>query len=231
MLDEALSFFARNELWVYLILAFGAVVFFRRFLIAWQDLRGAIFGLERETAQTQLSSSAAMLVLLIVLAVIEFIIVTIIIPARPMTLPQLTPTVDLLASPTITLQPGTLDPNQPTDTPVPTEQVGYGTCTPTEVNITSPEPGEVIEGDVTIEGTADIPGFGFYKVEVSLQNEIQWRTIQAGRSVVQNGVLIQTWDTSSFSPGEYFLQLVVSDASGEAFPECQIPIRIVAPTE
>ena len=58
---EALRFFRAYEFWIYTILALGALVYIRKFILAWDELRGAAFGLERESAQSRLNQAASML--------------------------------------------------------------------------------------------------------------------------------------------------------------------------
>jgi hypothetical protein len=63
-MEEALSFFRAFEVWIYLLLGLGGLIYIRKFILAWQELRGAAFGLERENAQTRLNQSASVLVLI-----------------------------------------------------------------------------------------------------------------------------------------------------------------------
>ena len=58
-----------------------------------------------------------------------------------------------------------------------------------------------------------------------------WRTIQAGREPVQDGVLVASWDTSTLAPGDYLLRLVVTNAAGDLLPDCQVPITILISQE
>jgi hypothetical protein len=106
-MDEALRFFRTYEVWIYLLLGFGGLIYLRRFILAWQELRGAGFGLERDSAQARLNQSASALVLLFTLVIIEFVLVSFIAPTMPGATPLLTPTLDLLATSTITLPAST----------------------------------------------------------------------------------------------------------------------------
>ena len=47
-MEEAISFFRAFELWIYLLLGLGGLYYLRKFILAWQELQGASFGLERE---------------------------------------------------------------------------------------------------------------------------------------------------------------------------------------
>ena len=102
-MDEALRFFRTYEMWMYVILALAGLVYIRKFILGWEELRRAAFGLERESAQSHVNQSAGMLVLLFMMAVAVFVLVSFVAPAFPGSNPLLTPTMDLLASATTTL--------------------------------------------------------------------------------------------------------------------------------
>ena len=223
-MDELLRFFRNYEIWIYLLLGLGLLTYFRKFLIAWYDLRGAIFGLEREAAQTRLTQATTVLILLIIIASAEFVLVSFVAPLRPGSNPLMTPTLDILATPTTTLIPAS--GYLPLATPA---NISTDTgCVPGEVEITSFENGAQISGEVIIEGSANIPGFGFYKLEIADPNDVDlvWRTIQAGRDPVKNNVLVEKWDTTTLKSGDYILRLVVTNSNGESQPDCQVFVRV-----
>jgi len=232
-MDEALHFVKVYEVWIYLLLGLGGVIYLRKFIQAWHEFQGAIFGLERESAQNRLNQAASVLALLIMMAVGEFVLVSFVAPLRPEASPLPTPTIDLLASPTTTLaSPGIemeADAVPLTSTPLPTIALDTGECVPDRIQITFPKPDEEVRGEVAIRGTADIPNFGFYKLEYAQREEPLWLTIQAGRTPVQEGDLVELWDTTRLPPGEYILQLVIVDNTGQPLPPCRIPIRVVMP--
>lgn len=232
-MEEALRFFRTYELWIYILLALGGIVYVRKFILAWDELRGAAFGLERESAQARINHSASMLVLLLVMAIAEFSVVTFVVPAYPGANPLLTPTLDFLATPTTTLpaEQASVGPEQepaPTITLPPVQlQQGEG-CLAGQVELVEPMDGREVIGVVTLLGTAKSENFGFYKYEVSRPGDSLWLTIQAGRDVVEEGELGQ-WDTRSLQNGDYLLRLVVSDNQGETLPPCIIQVRINNP--
>lgn len=227
-MPEVLRFFKNYEVFIYLALGIMAVWQLRKFILAWADLRSAAFGLEQESARTRLNWSVSMLVVLFFLAVAEFGLVSVIVPSFPGTLP--TPTLDLLATTTPTLE-GTQEvlEGQPA-TPAPTSPPEESGCIPGQVEILSPEGGETVQDVVEIRGSANIANFGFYKFEVSPTQESNWQTIQAGDLVVQEDQL-GYWDTTRFTPGDYVLRLIVTDNQGEASAPCSVQVRVVAPTE
>jgi hypothetical protein len=229
-MEEALSFFRAFEVWIYLLLALGGLIYARKFILAWQELREASFGLERESAQSRLNQSASILVLLLTMAVIVFILVYFVAPIVPSANLLPTPTLDLLATPTTTLPAGTGTP------PADIAEIPFGTtyseispengCIPGQIEITTPENGAQVGGVVEIIGTADIPNFGFYKFEIKRPDETIWLTIQAGNTIVRNDKL-GDWDTSRLIPGEYQLGLVVIDNQAQAAPACVVLLRVV----
>lgn len=233
-MDEALRFFRAYEGWIYAGLALGAVLYFRQFVVAWQELRSTIYGLEREQAQTRLNQAAGVLTLLIILVVAEFVVVSFVIPFRPQANPLLTPTIDLLATPTITLppsEPGEAMAEDVTPTPVPTPDLRQGVCLANEAEITSPQPGERVRGKISITGSANVENFGFYKLEIASIQSVNWRTIQAGRKLKVNEQLIESWDTSTLQAGDYIIRLVVTLNDETVLPDCRVPITILPPEE
>ena len=231
MIEEALRFFRAFEPWIYLILGLVGLFFLRRFIMAWQELRGAVFGLERESAQVRLNQAASALVLLLTITVIEFILVSFVAPAIPGAIPLPTPTLNLLATPTTTLPAGSAPAGGITSTQaasfVPTPVSG---CIPGQIEITSPKNGEEVSGAVIIIGTARIANFGFYKFKIKRPDESIWLTIQAGNEIVSAGQL-GTWDTSRLTPGEYQFSLVVQDGAGQELPPGTINLRVSSAPE
>ncbi|HEX9617642.1 MAG TPA: hypothetical protein VGA03_09500 [Anaerolineales bacterium] len=232
-MEEALRFFRAYEIWIYGLLALGGLLYIRKFFLAWGDLRGAAFGLERESAQSRVNQSASMLVLLLAIAITEFVLVSYVAPTVPGATPLFTPTLDLLATATTTLPNATEGTETPPgeeallSSPSPPEQASEEGCVPGQVNLTEPEDGTEVEGVVTLVGTADIENFGFYKYEVARPGETVWLTLQAGRDPIQESELGQ-WDTSTLAPGEYMLRLVVTDNAGQSLQPCVIQVRVSA---
>ena len=161
----------------------------RKFILAWQELRGAGFGLERESAQGRLNQAIISLVLLLAVAIAEFSVVSFIIPTVPEAQPLLTPTLNLLATPTTTLAPlGPAVEATPADiTPTPLDATPQaGGCIPGQVEITAPKDGDTISGGVEITWHGPTcPNFGFYKFEMKRPQDTNWLTILAGNEIKQ----------------------------------------------
>ncbi|MFO8035448.1 MAG: hypothetical protein R6U57_02340 [Anaerolineales bacterium] len=230
-MEDILIYLKNYELVIYIILALVAAWQIRKFLVAWEELRAAAFSLERESAQSRLNRTAGVLVLLLILAVFEYGLVTFVVPNVQGANPLPSPTVDLLATPTSTLPPTT-----PTSS---TTQAAGGQaleaeaatgCIPGEVMISSPKDGETIRDVVEVEGTADIPDFGFYKFEVSKADAQSWLTIQAQDEVKREEEL-GFWDTTQIEPGQYDLRLVVFDNLGNQRDPCVVSVYVDQPSE
>ncbi len=223
-----LRFLATYQAWVYAVLGVGGLLFTVRFLRAWDELRRSAFGLEREMAQARLNQAASVLVLLLLGAIAEFTLITFVVPAVPEDLPLPTPTVDLLATPTVTLAPG--EEALSTATPVPRGNLPpTEACVPGSIEISDPPQDGSVAGITAIRGSASIPAFGFYKLEYAPPDKDAWQAILAGDAPVVNGELGQ-WNATPLVPGLYRLRLVVTDNQGQAQPPCVIRINVLAPT-
>lgn len=219
------------EFLIYIVLGTFAVWHLRKFYLAWEELRAAAFGLEKESAQTRLNRSAALLVVLLFLATAEFGLVSFIIPAMPDIEPLPTATLDLLATPTITLAV-----NSETAAPDPQETVLLGTeitqigCIPDQINITYPENNSTVRDIIEVEGTVNIADFGFYKFEISRADTDNWLTIQAGDTPKKEEML-GFWDTTQLDTGNYYLRLVVIDNQGIQRDPCTIYLYVESASE
>jgi hypothetical protein len=191
------------------------------------ESRQSVFGLEREIAHRHTTQAISVLSLVVVLAVAEFILSFILAPNLPASFQLATPTLNLLEAPTGTLPPQLLE-TLGAATPGPSATVQATGCIPGQIMITAPEAGSEIKGQVSLQGTADIPNFGFYKYEFAPAGGDKWSTVEANDKPVRNGEL-GVWDTSHITPGDYQLRLVVIDNQGNALPACVVPVRIKAP--
>jgi len=230
-MEEAISFFRAFEFWIYAILGIGGLVYIRKFILAWQELHVAAFGLERDSAQARLNQSASMLVFILILAVMEFTLVTFIAPSMPGVSQLPTSTIDLLASPTTTLPLETAQSTVDTSpSSVITSTSSESGCLVGQIMISSPENDNIVSGVVEVSGTANIPNFGFYKLEIKRPADTIWATIQAGNHVTINGKL-GDWDTRNLTPGVYQLGLVVVDNEAKASQPCVVQVSVTTPPQ
>lgn len=226
---NALRFFQQYEPAIYFFLGIGALYYFNNFRKAWVEVREAIYGLEQSHAQRRLNQAIVALFVLFVLAFAVNILVSFIGPyVVPETIiPQGTPipavnsTVAVDASGAVGAENG-----DATATPLPTVDITTEGCIKDQIEISRPTVGESVSGEIQIKGTVNLDSFDFYKIEIAGANQALWITIQAGTGIVEDGVLVEKYDTSRLPPGGYVLQLVVNTGGGEFLPPCRIPITI-----
>jgi len=216
---------ATYESLIYVALAIIGLFAFRRMWRAWREWRDSVYGLEREFALRRLGQATAFAFIVLSLVFAEFFIATFVAPSLSASDILSTPTLDLLAAPA-----GTLSPDAATQAallPV-TQEVpsGMSGCEPDKIMITSPKSGEVINGTITLTGTASVPNFGFYKYEVAPLGTANWATISAGDKTVKNDKL-GDWDTTALANGDYFLQLVIIDNVGVTLEPCVVAVRVL----
>lgn len=187
----------------------------------------SVFGLERETAQRHTSQAVAGISIVVVLGVAELVLIVFLAPNMPAFSILDTPTMNPLVTNTGTLPPGLLA-TLGVSSPLSTLTSQTSGCIPGQILVTSPKPGDIVKGQVTLSGTADIPNFGFYKYEFSPFGSDVWSTIGADRKIKHDDKL-GYWDTSEVTPGDYNLRLVVMDNQGNSLPPCIVPLRVAAP--
>jgi hypothetical protein len=224
MSTEIIRSLAKFEIVIYIVLAAFMLYALRSVWRAWRETQGAVFVLEREIALRNLSGSITFLVFLVALTFVEFVLATFIAPALPAASLLSTPTVNLLAVPT-----GTLSPEFATafaQTAQAPTLAGVSGCIPGQLIITSPQAGTEVSGEVELIGTVNVPNFGFYKYEVSIQGTQVWSTVRAER-VQKNNESLGLWDTTELSPGNYLIRLVVVDNQGLSLEPCITPVKVV----
>jgi len=222
-MSEFLKFLSTYEALIYIVLAIGALFSFRWLYRSWSEWRVAVFSLEREFSSRRLGRSALISALITVMFCFEFFVASFVIPGLPSDFFLTTPTLDLISTPTGTLSPELLTQiaNQPQ-----AAQPNAAGCTPGQIELIFPEPGDEIRGVIELTGTVNIPNFGFYKYEVAPNGSTAWATIAAGRTVVIEGSLGR-WDTTALTPGDYQLRLVVVDNQGLELSPCVVPVQVL----
>ncbi len=223
-MTEAYKFLASYEVLIYIFLAIGALFSFRWLYRSWREWQTAIYSLEREFSSRRLGQSAAISLLIAILFCFELYMASFIIPGLPSDFFLATSTHDFISTPTGTLSAEMLT-QFATSLPHSTAVNTIG-CTPNQIMVSSPKPGEEIKGSIELIGTVNISNFGFYKYEVAPQGSDNWATISAGRVIV-NDAPLGRWDTTALTPGDYQLRLVVTDNQGQALLACIVPVRIV----
>jgi hypothetical protein len=230
-MDEILAFLVNYQIRIYAILGVGGVIYLRWVLISVKEWQGAAFGLEKESARHRFTNAMTGLLFFVIMAGVEFFLVSFLIPNRPKSTILATPTIDLLATPTATLVAGTKPAVTPTGLSLTLAAVTEQGCTPGVIEWTYPKNGGTLQGTVELKGTVQVPNLGFYKYEYSPVGQEKWVTIAAGNQRITDKTLGGQWNTaqSDITPGDYKLRLVVTDNQNKLMPACVINIRIISP--
>jgi hypothetical protein len=221
---EIIQFFTSYSILIYLILLIAGIFAVRMIFRGRKRESESVYGLERESSRRILTRGITALIFIVALAIVEFVVTIILAPDSPAISLLYTKTINPLASPSMTL-PAELLQTVSGSTPQSQATAFSQGCIPGQIMITDPKPGATIKGIVKINGSANIPNFGFYKYEFSLTDNNDWQTIQADREIKTDTELGQ-WDTSEVAPGNYDLRLVVVDNQGNSLPACVVPIVI-----
>jgi len=220
-----IEFVRSIEIWFYIVIGVVALLYSQKLFAALDAVRMATFPLERETATRQLRTSILTLMGLLGLAGVIFISITFVSPliAWDGSLP--TPTLDLLAVPTMTLEPTeelVLFPSEITPTP----PMDGNYCVEGILEWTFPVDGEEISGIIEARGSVNFPALGFYKYEYSQQGSDLWITISAGSQQIVDEKLGGAWNTATVSSGSYQLRIVATDNDNNYLPPCTINVVI-----
>jgi hypothetical protein len=220
-----IEFIRSIEIWFYIVIGVVALLYSQKLFAALDAVRLATFRLERETAVRQLRTSILTLMGLLGLAGVIFISITFISPLIPWDGSLPTPTLDLLAVPTMTMEPTeelVLFPSEITPTP----PMDGNYCVEGILEWTFPVDGEEISGIIEARGSVNFPALGFYKYEYSQQGSDLWITISAGSQQVVDEKLGGAWNTTTVPSGNYQLRIVATDNDNNYLPPCTINIVI-----
>ena len=93
-------------------------------------------------------------------------------------------------------------------------------CPDEGARIAYPPTGSQLRGQVVFTGTASIPNFLYYKIEVRRSGAQKWDFLLMKDSPVTNGTLF-TWNTRQFESARHDLRLIVVDKSGNYVEPCE----------
>lgn len=222
MVRGLLNVLRQYETLLYLLLAFALLVFLQRAWRAWNAVQEARFQLELEEARHRFVQNTVAVFLCLALMLGVFL-------GAALADPEYSQLLFATPIPTLPVDGATPTPEAtPTPTPLPEVVIEPEACVPGQVEITEPQNDATLQGKVTVRGSAAIPNFAFYKLDVAPRSTPLFLTIAVGREPVVKGVLMEEWDTTLLTPGDYLLQLVVVDTFGETQPPCRILVHIQA---
>jgi len=210
-----LRFLPPLEFVIYALLALGVLANARRIALARGELRKTIFGLEREALDSRQTRASLTIALLSLAGGLVFAAVNLALPSLERA--------ELVR---------TTGSSEPQPTPSPTAFVLFGVdlsgCANPRATITSPTPGQAVQGDVELRGSANIDQFAFFKYELSNPEAGDvWVTLAASNTPVTEDVL-GMWDSTTVPPGVYHLRLLVTDSQGNSSRACIVPVQVFA---
>lgn len=212
-MTDVLALIVQYQTWIYLLIGLGVLFYGRVLWRARRRLGQTPFGLEREAATNQQNLALAMLTLLVILGLVVYLTHQVILPNLSSTGP---------ASGTPAPQ-ATATPEASPDGFVAIDASG---CKSDSVMLTEPQPDAVIAGSFEVRGTASIPNFAFYILEINgVGTEGQWVPVEVKTEPVIDGSL-GTFDPSTYESGAYAFRLVVKDNAGDSPPPCMVPITL-----
>ena len=196
-MQKVYIFIIQNDVWIYILCAFGLFWYLTQFWRARSTLRQAMFGLERERGTRTRGNALFFIALLGSVIAAVFYVNLYIAPTIPLeALKPPTPTPDFRVTPLTPPTPlSTAVPPSPTlifaatatlpgqgepgggdagDLPATDETPSPPAVTPTpfiscksELNFTQPKDGSVISGPITFFGTTNTENFGNYSLEAN----------------------------------------------------------------
>ena len=106
---------------------------------------------------------------------------------------------------------------------IPSVVMAQGTTSPV---INAPGAGQVLQGQISITGTTDVPNFASAELDFAYASDTtgSWFLIQTFAQPVANSALA-TWDTASISDGDYILRLRVTLQDG-TFQDATVKVRV-----
>jgi hypothetical protein len=201
------------------------IIYLRKVILSWRNWSSAVFGLEKEQSQKSFNQGITAVVFCLLLAGGVFVVNTFITPSVPGINQLPTPTIDLTAQPPTPTVNITTEATLQGIIPTITSYLSQG-CIPGQIEWTDPVNGDTVRGKIELKGTVNIENMGYYKYEYSPMGSDSWTTIAAGNTLVVDGPLGGSWDTSSLTSGEYEIRLIVTDNQNNPLPACTIQINI-----
>jgi hypothetical protein len=247
-MENVLRLIAEYQWWLYGLFGLILLFYLRRALVARRGGARSIFTLEQEQARIRYRRSVMMSAIILLIVAAVFVLSNPVLPGpNTPVAPTVTETTGPLAASTLTATPppptitptSTATKERPTRPPRPTEtpdteatetpEVRPPNCPDPNVRITSPGVNQVVIGNFSVRGTANIPSFQYYKIEVgpgSSPRDHEWTVVgPLHHSPVIGGVL-GTFNSGDYPPGTYTLRLVVVDQTGNYPAPCNVTLSV-----
>ncbi|HUT19285.1 MAG TPA: hypothetical protein VM366_09000 [Anaerolineae bacterium] len=232
-------------LWIYILCAFGIVLYLRAALSARREGSQAIYSLERETAAKRVYRAAGMIMAIIVVVVAVYVLSHYVELPQPTTSPielsTQTPEETEAAEPASPPTPGEALPSpEPTPTrrpqvtivaiptlvqETPSPPPASASCPHSNVQVFQPRPNAVVNQGVQVLGTANKEDFDRYEFKFQSRDfEDEWHWVETFRTPVENSDL-GWWQTAHLPNGNYRFMLIAIDRMGNS-QECVVPVVI-----
>ena len=248
-MEQVLGFVADIQWWIYGVLGLLLLFYLWRALLARREGARSIFKLEQEQAQTRYRRNVTISAVILLLIAAVFVMSNPLLPGPSSTTPEptQTQTTGPLAAATLTptsppptlTQTATPTRERPTRPPQPTLTPEVSTtiapavrppaCPDANVRISSPGMNQIVQGNLPIRGTANVPNFQYYKVEIGPgagPQDHEWTVIgQLHKTPVVSGVL-EAFNSGAYPPGTYTLRLVVVDNTGNYPEPCRVTVAV-----
>jgi hypothetical protein len=244
ILFQLVRVISEYSFWLYGLCGLGIIYYIWIAVQARREAERTIFTLERETTTGQAYRALSVALVLAVIAGAIFFIAEVLEPNLDFpAIEEPTPSALLMPTPSPSPVPPTITPTptptrvrptprpqeEPTVTLIPTATSvpPPSICPNLEVQITSPGMDAVLNGPVQILGTANIPNFQYYKVEVgSGENPTSWSIFSDIHKSRIAGGLLDIWDPSAYPAGVYKLRLTVVDNTGNYPLPCEVRVIV-----
>jgi hypothetical protein len=233
-----IRFVAHIHIIIYLLCGVGIFFAIRTLVISRRAGRLAFYPMEREAARDLRARALSTVASLIAVLGGTYILVAIVEPNLGNAPDQPTPTPVVFLTPEPTGTPyhllfSTITPTISLlggEAPASVAAEGYrGADCLTGAFLTAPAEGEIVSGQVGVEGEANILNFAQYRFEVrGPATDGVWAVVGNFNRAVVSGYL-GAWDSTSLLPGEYTLRLVVFDADGNFVTPCEVGIVVQSP--
>jgi hypothetical protein len=94
------------------------------------------------------------------------------------------------------------------------------------VAISAPADDEQVSGQVTVQGSALIDDFWYYKIEVLGPEDGGWQVVGSLHYEPVSAGPLETWDTTGLAAGTYRLRLVVVNLTGQFVPPYELRVDV-----